>query len=70
MFLQDTRPKCSEDSDYQTSTTTMNAYWDIPNIYNSYIRESFIKIEQKLVNGKNLAFIYKVCSTSLKMPKG
>jgi hypothetical protein len=60
MFLQDTRPKCSEDSDYQTSTTTMHAYWDIPNIYNSYLQESFVKIEERLVDGRNLTFIYKI----------
>jgi len=60
-FLQDTRPKCSEDSDYQTSTTTMHAYWDIPNIYNSDIRESFVKVEERLVGGKKLAYVYKIC---------
>jgi hypothetical protein len=60
-ILQDTRPKCSEDSDYQTSTTTMHTYWDIPNIYISYLLESFVKIEERLVDGRNLAFIYKIC---------
>jgi len=60
-FLQDTRPKCSEDNDYQTSTTTMHVYWDIPNIYNAYIRESLVKIEERLVDGKNLTCIYIIC---------
>ena len=39
----------------------MHAYWDIPNIYNSYLQESFVKIEERLVDGRNLAFIYKIC---------
>ena len=39
----------------------MHAYWDIPNIYNSDIRESFVKVEERLVGGKKLAYVYKIC---------
>lgn len=52
LFLQDTRPKCTEDVDYQTSTTTLHAYWTIPNVYDAYILDSFVKIEERLTGGK------------------
>jgi hypothetical protein len=38
--------------DYQTSTTTLHAYWTIPKIYDAYILDSFVKIEERLIGGE------------------
>jgi hypothetical protein len=49
---KDIRKESLSDVDYQTSTTTLQAYWTIPSVYDAYILDSFVKIEERLTGGK------------------
>ncbi|VDI18543.1 Hypothetical predicted protein, partial [Mytilus galloprovincialis] len=53
---QDTRPKCKEDIAFQTSTSTLNVYWTIPAVYNDYVRDAFVRLEERLVGDVWMAF--------------
>ncbi|XP_071151404.1 uncharacterized protein, partial [Mytilus edulis] len=46
---QDTRPTCHEDNEFQTSTTTLSVYWNVLSVYDPYIRDAFVKVEERLV---------------------
>ncbi|VDI13269.1 Hypothetical predicted protein, partial [Mytilus galloprovincialis] len=43
----DTRPTCAVDIDCQSSTSSVSAYWTVPNQYVDYTRESFIAVEER-----------------------
>ncbi|CAC5390405.1 unnamed protein product [Mytilus coruscus] len=48
----DSRPKCTEDKDFQTSTTYVAAYWIIPNEFVNFTRQSFIAVEERVHFGE------------------
>lgn len=55
--MKDTRPTCHEDNEFQTSTTTLSVYWNVLSVYDLYIRDAFVKVEERLVGSKLLPSI-------------
>lgn len=45
--VQNTRPTCSYDIDWQISTSTVSAYWTIPLSYLDYTKEAYISIDER-----------------------
>ena len=55
--LQDIIPICESDIDYQVSTSTLEANWEVPANYKDIIRSTFWSIDKKSpVGGKLLLY--------------
>lgn len=55
--MKDNRPTCHEDNEFQTLTTTLSVYWNVLSVYDPYIRDAFVKVEERLVGSKLLPSI-------------
>lgn len=42
---------CTEDVDFQSSTDTLSAYWDISEEYLTFTPDVYFSIEKKSLNG-------------------
>ncbi|XP_062569401.1 uncharacterized protein LOC134231455, partial [Saccostrea cucullata] len=45
--FEDNRLRCAEDMDYQSSTNSLEAYWEVPNTVSHYSPDAHFSIEEK-----------------------
>ena len=71
-MFQDNRFYCSEDIDFQMSTSSMKAYWTVPDNVQLYTTDAHIAIEQRSRTGGMcyVTFYNSDRTKSLKIPKG
>lgn len=55
--MQDVIPVCESDIDYQVSTSTLEANWEVPANYKDIIRSTFWSIDKKSPVGGNYCYI-------------